>query len=150
MPQALSVASLREILSDSTSGWTRRPAATEADIQALIAATDFDLPKELLAFLQYSNGGEGFLCIEPWYFQLCSAGELVEYNKGYNVEEFLPGWFAIGSNGGGEMLAIRKQDGSPCPVYMVPFIPMAESDAVQIAHDFEMFAMALGREEDKA
>jgi hypothetical protein len=33
---------------------------------------------------------------------------------------------------------------------MVPFIPMAESDAIQIAHDFEMFAMALGREEDKA
>lgn len=78
--------------------------------------------------------------------QLCSAEEVVAYNQGYNVEEFLPGWFAIGSNGGGEMLAIRKRDGSPCPVYMVPFIPMAESDAIQIAHDFEMFAMALGRD----
>jgi hypothetical protein len=51
-----------------------------------------------------------------------------------------------GSSGGGEMLAIRKRDGSPCPIYMVPFIPMAESDSVQIAHDFEMFAMALGRD----
>ena len=144
------MAPLLEILSDSTAGWTRRPAATKADIQALIAACDFDLPDEYLAFLQYSNGGEGFLRIEPWYFQLCPAEEVVEYNKGYNVEEFLPGWFAIGSNGGGEMLAIRKSDGSPCPVYMVPFIPMAESDAVQIAHDFEMFAMALGREGDRA
>ncbi|PQO37030.1 hypothetical protein C5Y96_07680 [Blastopirellula marina] len=144
------MAKLLEILSDSTAGWTRRPPATNDDIKALIASCDFDLPDEYLAFLRYSNGGEGFLCIEPWYFQLCSSGELPEYNQGYNVSEFLPGWFAIGSSGGGEMLAIRKQDGSPCPVYMVPFIPMAESDAVQIAHDFEMFAMALGREEDKA
>jgi hypothetical protein len=140
------MAALLDILSDPTAGWTRRPPATEAAIQTLAARCGFPLPEEYLAFLRYSNGGEGFLCIEPWYVQLCSAEVLVEYNHDYNVEEFLPGWFAIGSNGGGEMLAIRKRDGSPCPVYMVPFIPMAESDAVQIAHDFEMFAMALGRD----
>ena len=139
------MATLLEILSDSTAGWTRRPPATNAAIEALAANCDFELPEEYLAFLRYSNGGEGFLCIEPWYFQFCSAEEVIEYNRGYNVEEFLPGWFAIGSNGGGEMLSIRKRDGSPCPVYLVPFIPMAESDAVRIAHDFEMFAMALGR-----
>jgi hypothetical protein len=140
------MATLLEILSDATAGWTRRPPATETAIQALTANCDFTLPEEYLSFLRYSNGGEGFLCIEPWYFRLCSAEEVIAYNQGYNVEEFLPGWLAIGSNGGGEMLAIRKRDGSPCPVYMVPFIPMAESDAVQIAHDFEMFAMALGRD----
>jgi hypothetical protein len=140
------MATLLEILSDSTAGWTKRPPATEAAIEALAAACEFELPSEYLCFLRYSNGGEGFLCIEPWYFQLWSAEETIEYNRGYNVEEFLPGWFAIGSSGGSEMLAIRKQDGSPCPVYMVPFIPMAESDAVQIAYDFEMFAMALGRD----
>lgn len=139
------MATLLEILGDSSAGWTRRLPATEAAIEALTVTCDFELPEEYLAFLRYSNGGEGFLCIEPWYFQICSAEEVVAYNQGYHVEEFLPGWFAIGSNGGGELLAIRKRDGSPCPVYMVPFIPMAESDAVQIAHDFEMFAMALGR-----
>jgi hypothetical protein len=63
------------------------------------------------------------------------------------VGEFLPDFFAIGSNGGGEMLAIRKSDGAPCPIYMVPFIPMSRDDAVQIAHDFEMFAMAFGRDD---
>jgi hypothetical protein len=137
---------LLQILSDSTAAWTRRAPATEATIKALSTTCDFALPKEYLSFLQYSNGGEGFLCIEPWYFQLWSTEELIEYNRGYNVEEFLPGWFAIGSSGGGEMLTIRKRDGSPCPVYMVPFIPMSEKDAVQIAHDFEMFAMAFGRD----
>jgi SMI1 / KNR4 family (SUKH-1) len=140
------MATLVEILSDSTAKWMRRPRATEPAIQALIANCGFALPEEYLSFLRYSNGGEGFLCIEPWYFQLCPAEEVIAYNQGYNVEEFLPGWFAIGSNGGGELLSIRKRDGSPCPVYMVPFIPMAESDAVQIAHDFKMFAMTLGRD----
>jgi hypothetical protein len=144
------MATLLDILSDSTAGWTRRPPATDAAIEALSANCDFKLPEEYLFFLRYSNGGEGFLCIEPWYFQLWSAEEDIEYNRGYNVEEFLPGWFAIGSSGGGEMLAIRKRDGSPCPVYMVPFIPMEESDAIQIAHDFEMFAMALGRDAAEA
>lgn len=144
------MATLLEILSDPSAGWTRRPPATDAAIDALTAHCDFNLPMEYLSFLRYSNGGEGFLCIEPWYFQLSSAEEVVAYNQGYKVDEFLPGWFAIGSNGGGEMLAIRKQDGSPCPVYMVPFIPMEESDAVQITHDFEMFAMALGRDGGEA
>jgi hypothetical protein len=139
------MATLLEILSDSTAVWTRRPPASAAAIESLEASCDFTLPEEYLSFLRFSDGGDGVLCIEPWYFQLCSAEEVVAYNQGYNVEEFLPGFFALGSNGGGEMLAIRKRDGSPCPVYMVPFIPMAESDAVQIAHDFEMFAMALGR-----
>jgi SMI1 / KNR4 family (SUKH-1) len=143
------MATLLEILSDPTAGWSRRPPASEPALEALAASCDFALPEVYLSFLRYSNGGEGFLCIEPWYFQLCSAEEIVAYNQGYNVEEFLPGYFAIGSNGGGEMLAIRKQDASLCPVYMVPFIPMAESDAVQIAYDFEMFAMSLGRDVDK-
>lgn len=144
------MATLLEILSDSTARWTRRPPATNEALQALTANCDFELPEEYLSFLRYSNGGEGSLCIEPWYFQLCSAEEVIAYNQGYNVEEFLPGWLAIGSNGGGDMLAICKRDGSPCPVYMVPFIPMAESDAVQIAHDFEMFVMALGRDGGQA
>lgn len=144
------MATLLEILSDPNAKWTKCPPATDAAIDVLIANCDFKLPVEYLSFLRYSNGGEGFLCIEPWYFQVWSTEEVIAYNQGYKVEEFLPGWFAIGSSGGGEMLAIRKREGSPCPVFMVPFIPMAESDAVQIAHDFEMFAMALERDRGEA
>jgi hypothetical protein len=136
---------LLEILSDSSATWTRRPPASEAAIRALVASCDFRLPDEYLSFLRYSNGGEGSLCLEPWWFRICPAEEVLAYNQGYSVEEFLPGFFAIGSSGGGEMLVLRKRDGSPCPIYMVPFI-MAERDVVQIAHDFEMFALALGRD----
>jgi len=141
---------LQHILSDSAANWSRQPPASSSGIRDLVARCDFTLPEEYLAFLRYSNGGEGHLSIEPWYFQLWSVDEVVSYNQDYCVEEFLPGFFAIGSSCGGEMLAIRKRDGSPCPIYMVPFIPMAESDAVQIAHDFELFAMTLGRDVNEA
>ena len=86
------------------------------------------------------------MCIQPWWFQIWSTDEVVEYNRGYKLAEFLPGWFAIGSSGGGEMFAIRKVDASPCPIYIVPFIVMAEKDAIKICEDFEMFAMVLGRD----
>src|SRR5437773_5948579 len=102
------MAALAEILRDPTAKWMRRLPASETAIHGLCARCDFSLPQEYLAFLRYSNGGEGFLWIDPGYFQLWSAEEVADYNAGYNVQEFLPGYFAVGSNGGGEMLAIRK------------------------------------------
>jgi len=140
------MATLVEILGDPHAIWSRQPPVSEAVIQELSASCGFTLPAEYVSFLRFSNGGEGSLCIEPWCFQLYPAEEIIPFNRGYKVDEFLPAYFAIGSNGAGEMFVIRKREGSPCPVYMVPMVPMAESDVVQIAHDFEMFAMAFGRD----
>jgi hypothetical protein len=136
---------LLDILADQTAVWTRREAASEDAIRALTAWCGFNLPNEYLTFLRYSNGGEGPLCIEPWWFQLCRAEEVIAYNQGYNVDRFVPAYFAIGSSGAADMLAIRKKDGSPCPIYMVPFMVTTEDNAVQISYDFELFAMAMGR-----
>lgn len=138
------MASLRDILANPEADWTRRDPASADAIRVLQASVDFTIPPEYLTFLQFSNGGDGDLCIEPWCFRLESAESVIDFNRGYQVEKFLPGFFAIGSSGGGEMLAIRKEDGSPCPIYMVPFIPMAEGNAAQIAFDFKLFAMCLG------
>lgn len=137
---------IRDILGDSTATWDRRPPATESAIQVLVANCDFELPEEYLTILRYSNGGEGPLCIEPWYFRICSAEEVVTFNRSYDVDKYLPGYFVIGSDGGDDLLAIRKRDRPPFPVYMVPSYMLSEGDVVQIAYDFEMFAMAFGHE----
>jgi hypothetical protein len=144
------MATLREILSDSSASWKRCQPASPHAISTLTANCDFALPDEYLSFLRYSDGGEGFLNIQPGYFQLWPAKEVVDANHEYHVDEILPDFFAIGSSGGDEMLAIRKRERSPCPVYMIPFIVMDEREAIQIARDFETFAMALGRDEDPA
>jgi hypothetical protein len=136
------MASLHDILSDPSATWTRRPLASEVAILALATSCDFTLPEEYLSFLRYSNGGEGPQCLSGW-FRLCPAEEVLAYNQGYHVPEYLPGFFAIG-NADDELLGIRKRDGSPCPVYLIPF-SMDENDVEQIARDIEMFAMALGR-----
>src|SRR4051812_12602627 len=123
--------SLYQILADPKANWARCSPASESAIATLIADCDFQLPSEYLAFLRFSNGGEGDMCLEPWYFQLQPAETVVAFNRGYQVGKWLPEYFAIGSSGGGEMLAIRKAIGSPCPIYMVPFVPMAAEDAVE-------------------
>jgi hypothetical protein len=46
------MATLLEILSDSTAGWTRHAPATDAAIEALTANCDFVLPEEYLSFLR--------------------------------------------------------------------------------------------------
>jgi len=144
------MATLAEILSDPTAEWTRQSPADDLTLRALADSCDFPLPVEYLSFLRCSNGGEGPMCLEPWWFQIWPAEEVLQFNRGYCVDKFLPGYFGIGSSGGGEMFVIRKPAGSPCPIHMVPFCPMAECDVVEICYDMEMFAMALGRKDSAA
>jgi hypothetical protein len=136
---------LKQILADPTADWNRRPPASEGAIQALCERCDFPLPEEYLTLLRYSNGGEGKLSINPGWFWIYPAEEVIENNLGYQVAEFLPEYFAIGSSGGGEMLVLRKRDNTLPSIYMIPFIPMDVREVAEVAHDFEMFAMALGR-----
>lgn len=141
--------SLVKLLRDKSAAWTRHAPASEKAIARLIAFCDFSLPNAYLTFLRFSNGGEGPLSIDPWWFQLYSAEKVIANNKGYNVAEFLPGYLLIGSSGGGEMLVFRKRDRSPSRVYMVPFITIAESDVLQVCRDFEKFVMSMGKDEEQ-
>jgi hypothetical protein len=61
------------------------------------------LPEDYVAFLQRANGGEGF--VGERYVRLWKAEELIEVNRGYNVAEFFPNLFLIGTDGGGEAYA---------------------------------------------
>ena len=75
-----------------------------------IAITDFEkysnfkLPKDYVEFLKETNGGEGFVG-ENSYVIFWPLEKLLEYNKAYNVQEYAPGLFLIGSDGGGEAYA---------------------------------------------
>ena len=66
------MATIQEILSDPTTDWSRQPPASAVAIQSLASSLAI-LPcrKNICSFLRYCNGGEGVLCIEPWYFRLC-------------------------------------------------------------------------------
>jgi SMI1/KNR4 family protein SUKH-1 len=115
------------------------PAATEA-LQTLITALSKPLPDGYMAFLARSNGGEGF--IGERYVCLWRAEELMAHNGRYNVAEFFPTFFFIGSDGGGEAYAFDIS-GEDATVFEVPFIGMP-SDARAIADSFDTLLHSLG------
>ena len=135
---------IADILAEHIENWSRRESpAAESALAALAAATGCPLPPGYLEFLRVSNGGEGDLCIEPWWFCVWPAEEVMENNTGYKFAEFAPDFLGFATNGGGDFLCFHRQRTDDA-VFMLPMIPMCESDAQEIAFDFEMFAMACG------
>lgn len=128
-------------------GWVIRnaPADSEA-VAALCAGAGIKLPEAYLTLLRLSNGGEGPLGVEPGWFQLWPAEEVLELNRGYQVNEYVPGLFGFGSNGGGELLAFDTRRGPPWPIVMAPFIGMEEDHVDEIAKGFEEFLRVTGRD----
>src|SRR4051812_28662719 len=113
--------------------WAKEPRPSDAALSAFRNACDFALPVEYLALLQESNGGEGDLGVDPGWFQLWAVEELVELNAEYEVPTQLPGYFAFGGNGGGELFAICGAGARAGAIFMIPCVPLDLTEAVEIA-----------------
>jgi hypothetical protein len=131
---------LRDLLADTSASWERHPPAEPAVIASIAAALPA-VPPDYLAFLALTDGGEGELGLDPGWFQLWPAAEVVELNAAYEIDAFLPGFIGFGSSGGGELLAFSPRGA----VVRVPFIPMEESEAVDMALTFTDLVRAFGR-----
>ncbi len=128
--------------------WQREPPAEEHELQKLIEQCGIELPNAYLDLLRYSNGGEGELGIEPGWFQLWPVEEVIALNQSYEVQTNIPAFWGFGSSGGGELLAFDVRTSKSVKVFMIPFIPMDEKEAVKIADDFESFVKEMGRRSD--
>jgi hypothetical protein len=113
--------------------WDAAPGAPERAILDLIAGAGIPLPSDYVTFLAESNGGEGELRVQPYWLILWPAEEVLGNNDGYQVKQWVPGLFAIGSSGGGEMFAFDCRGGEPYPIVYVPFIPMDLKEVRRIA-----------------
>lgn len=94
--------------------------------------------KEYEQYLKEFNGGSGMIGEES-YLILWSQDEIVEFNRDYAVEEFLPNILLIGSDGGEFAYGIN----SKCEYIQVPFIPMDTEEVSVIARTFEEFIQYL-------
>jgi hypothetical protein len=112
------------------------PPASEEAILVVTNSLPKPLPSAYLAALAIANGGEGF--VGKRYIKLWVAEELLERNEKYQVAEYAPSLFLIGSNGGEEAYAfdLAKDDGA---VYQVPFIGLDPKDAEIVARFFDAF-----------
>jgi hypothetical protein len=62
--------------------------ASKQVLQSLRAALPKPLPHEYMAFIEHTNGGQGF--IGERYVRLWSVEELIEMNRSYNAAQFFP------------------------------------------------------------
>jgi hypothetical protein len=115
----------------------------EDSIQKLIAECGMELPKDYLNFLRQYGTLEGELSVQPFWFRVWAADEVRQANCDYQVQGLLPGWFAFGSSGGGELFAFETRTHQPWKVFMIPFSVMDESESMIVAEDFESFVKAI-------
>src|SRR5262245_6162927 len=127
----LTAMSISEVARANSSKWMPAAAASEDSIARLVGSVAFELPLDYLEFLRVSNGGCGNIPVDPWCFDsLWTAEELVGCNRDYEVAEYCPGFFGIGSSGGGEMFAFDMRKTQPWPVVHIPFIGMEPAAAL--------------------
>ena len=141
--------SIVDIAKASASKWTPAAPASEGGITNLGTWIGFELPSDYLDFLRFSNGGCGDIPVQPWCFDsLWSAEELADCNRDYEVANYCPGFFGIGSSGGGEMFAFDMRSSEPWPVVVLPFIGMEAKAALAVAPDFRSFVAIFGQTAD--
>ncbi len=97
------------------------------------------LPEDYRAFLELSDGWEGFL--GESYLCLTRTTELIGENEDCEIAEHAPGLFVFGSNGANELFAFDKDDAMA--IRVVPLIGMCREDALTVAPDFLSFLARL-------
>jgi hypothetical protein len=97
------------------------------------------LPSDYVDFMCRANGGEGPIGAEG-YIELWSVEEIPTMNQAYEARDAYPGHLLIGSNRGGEAIAIRNA-GDGTELVLVPLIGDAY-DAVVGGTTFQEFLAA--------
>jgi len=141
--------SISEIVKANSSKWLLAPPASEGSITSSVVQIGFDLPSDYLDFLRVSNGGCGDIPVQPWGFDsLWGIEELADCNRDYEVAKYCPGFFGIGSSGGGEMFAFDMRSSQPWRIVVIPFIGMEPSAALPVAPDFRSFVEMFGQKQN--
>ena len=136
---------IADIIRDTTADWDRKSPALEAVVTKLDLEAGCDLPKDYLNFMRHSNGGEGELGVQPGWFQLWEAENVIQFGIEYEVPKYAPGFFAFGSNGGGEILAFDLRNEAGRPIVALPCIGLEPNAAMRVAANFAEFAAQMGR-----
>jgi hypothetical protein len=134
---------LKSLLLSGKYKWAGNPPATPEDIAALEAEFLVPLPTDYLSLLRLSDGGEAELSGYPDYVRIWPALTSINFNDGYQVSHWLPGFIGFGDDGGLEMVGFDTRHGEPYPVCAIPFAPMEWNAAMGQVTDFNAFIRQL-------
>lgn len=99
--------------------------ATVVEINYFLKEINFKISDDFVNFYKESDGCE--INLDNIYFTMWSLSEMIELNNAYNVEDFAPDFFLIGSDGGGNAISIKKDSGF---IYEIPFVGMDNNEAI--------------------
>ncbi|WP_316794090.1 SMI1/KNR4 family protein [Pedobacter frigoris] len=113
-------------------------ASTPAkDIEFLVG---FRMPADYAFFLNNYIGGESHIGAE--YVKLWDIDELIELNTAYGIYT-LSNTLGIGSNAGGEFLAIEMTGSQEHRIVLSPFIDLDKSYHIEVGTSFTDFLVRL-------
>jgi len=113
-----------------------REPARISDVAEAERALEAEFPESYRTFLSSANGGEGPIGDES-YLILWPVEELVQHNEGYKADStYAPDLVFIGTDGGNEVFAFRRVDGS---FVSAPLIGMAPEEVQVRGPNFQGF-----------
>lgn len=115
--------------------------ASQSDIDNFIKNRPKGLPDDYVNFICENHYVTGDIPVQPFYFRLWSVDKVLGENDDYEIQQYLPDYFAIGDQGGGEFLAIDLRD---FKIYEIPFAPMNEEDRILCFENFKHFMDNMG------
>jgi hypothetical protein len=118
-----------------------RKGADDNAIHEVEQQIGFSLPEAYVAFLRVTDGYEG--PVGEAYARMWGCAELIQANKDYEFSSFAPGYFAIGSDGGGESFGFNIESGE---FFMIAFVSSGWADAIPEGKDFDEFFNWLGKD----
>ena len=108
------------------------------------------LPASYVTFIEECGAWEGDLGDYYGYIVLWRMEEIQEQWIAYEMEKYLPAyWFAIGTNGGGDMVCFDLRTKGDT-TYYIPFIGMSESDAMEHCVSFSLISDEIKKKETGA
>lgn len=105
-------------------------------IQEIDSKLGFILPNDYKEIVKVLNGFEG--SISNSYIVFWSVNELIELNEGYGVNDFAPGIFLFGSDGGNQAYGFDVRD-DEMRIITIPFIVMDIDDIEICGEDMNEF-----------
>jgi hypothetical protein len=128
--------------------WHKVEGASSEAVALLKSVAPVDLPESYYSLLSFSNGGEGPLAVQPLWFCLHPAEEVVQIERNGTFRGFNAKLFVIGGNGGGEAVAFDLRESEPYPIVAFDIANISLAESVRpIAPSFDAALELIGRDD---
>jgi hypothetical protein len=126
---------------------SQRIITPKITVQRIEELSNFTLPTDYKTFLLKYQGFEKSFGNQ--YMAIWDIDELLEMNQSYEILEHLSQTLGIGSNMGGELIAIEYIDKNNYKIILAPFIGLEDKENhVEIGYSFTDFLIRLDKAQE--